>query len=293
MAEGINYTTYYRLSMDFVDILERGPDESEELEYKDKRADPTSIVKDLVAMANSSGGALLYGVRESNGEIEEIQDITDFSQFEESLNQTISSRVDPILPVKPRTDEYNGFTVVGIEVEHRNLLHSLDSGNGKPCIPTRVGSTTDYLGGAALREFYRSRFESADSGLTGWLDEVRKQVHRITYAYRNDDFAEVAGRGHFARKSKEVVGELQTKLEQPHRELGETTAQLMEKLVDAWVEMSDVKISANSGVTLIGRDSTKGGGYAGGTPEEIETAFREKAEIVNEAAVSLESHLKN
>lgn len=277
--------------MNFVDILDRSLNESEGLEYKDKRADNTSIVKDLVAMANSNGGALLYGVRQSNGEIEGIQDITDFSQFEESLNQTISSRVDPILPVKPRTVEYDGFTVVGIEVEHRNLLHTLDFGNDKPCIPIRVDSTTDYLGGAALREFYRSRIESADSGLTGWLDEVRKQAHRVTYAYENNDFAEIREREKFAETGNDVAMKLEERLEKPHRELDKETTQLINDLMSACGDMLDGKISATRPPIRSKRGGQMtGGGYVGDSPE---SAFREKAKVVNEAAASLKNHLEN
>jgi hypothetical protein len=292
-SEDINHTTHYSTLMNFEEILERELDESDKIEYKDKRADNTSIVKDLVALANDDGGKLLYGVRESSGAIEEIQNIDNYSQFEESISQTISSQVDPVLPIEVRKVKHNESIVVGMSVDHQGLLHTFDTGNNKPCVPIRVGSTTDYLGGATLREFYRSHFESADSGLSGWLDEIRRKAHRITYTFGRMDFDEAEGRDDFAKTSGDVSQELQTKLEEPHKELEKSTARLMVDLVDVCEELSEVQTRAMPGPVVTSRDGiTTGGGYVGDSPEEIEKAFREKAKPVNEAAISLEAHLE-
>lgn len=278
--------------MNFIEILEDRPEESERLEYKDKRADNTSIVKDLVALANNDGGTLFYGIRESNGVIEKIQNITDYSQFEEDISQTIGSRVDPVLPVEVRKVEYDGSTVVAIQVKHNGLLHTFDPGNSKPCIPMRIGSTTYYLDGAALREFYRSRFESADSGLAGWLDQVRKQAHRITYAYEKNDFSKSEERGGFAETVSDVAERFDTRLGEPHRELDEKTAQLIGNLVYSCDGMSSMQTRATLAYSLNG-SHTSDSDYIGDSPEEIEDAFREKAEVVNEAAGSLKAHLED
>ena len=278
--------------MKFAEVVERELNESERLEYKGKRADKASIIKDLVALANNRGGELFHGVRQSGGKIEEIQGIADYSQFEEDINQTIASRVDPILPVEVRIIEHENSTIVGIQVDHQGLLHTLDTGNGKACIPIRVGSTTDYLDGAAIREFYRSRFESADSGLTGWLDQVRQQAHRITYSYEKNDFAEIEGRGDFAKTGNDVSEKLETRLREPHRGLDEKTSQLMEDVVSACEKMSNVQVSATSNLTLSG-GGIDSSGYIGASPDEVEKTFREKADMVNEAAASLETHLKD
>jgi predicted HTH transcriptional regulator len=276
--------------MNFGEILEHEPDESESLEYKSKRADNTSIVKDLVALANNNGGELIYGIRESNGVIEEIQNITDYSQFEEDISQTITSRVDPVLPIEVRKAEYDESTVVGIEVGHNGLLHTFDTGNNKPCIPMRVGSTTDYLGGAALREFYRSRFESADSGLSGWLDEIRKQAHRITYSYEENDFREMPKRESFADRANEVARELKARLEKPHRDIDETTAQLMRDFVSSCEEL----LSSGLTTTKPPIRSTRGGEVTGGghVSGYSMSVFRDKTKEVNKKATELKNHIE-
>lgn len=276
--------------MDFVEILERELDESEELEYKDKRADNTSIVKDLVALANDDGGKLLYGVRESSGAIEEIQNIDNYSQFEESISQTISSQVDPVLPIEVRKVEHNESVVVGMSVDHQGLLHTFDTGNNKPCIPMRVGSTTDYLSGATLREFYRSRFESADSGLTGWLDEIRKQVHRITYNYEENDFGEISKREGFADCVNEVARELETRLEKPHRDVDDTTMRLVNDFVNSCEELLSSGITATKPPTRSRNGSIITGG--GHVSDYSENEFRNKAEEVDKRATRLRKHLE-
>ena len=277
--------------MNLVEILEEESDESGHLEYKGKRADNLDIIKELVALANNDGGRLLYGVRQSGGTIEQIQDISETSKFEEDISQTITSRVDPILPTEVRTVEYDGSSVVGIKVDHQGLLYTFDPGNHKPCIPMRVGSTTDYLGGAAIREFYRSRFESGNSGLTGWLDHVRKQAHRITYTYKKNDFTEIEERRNFVEAGSDVLDQLETKLEEPHRELDDSTRQLMDDLVNTCEEISDIQVSATPNITFSDNVITTSD-YLGDPPEKVEEKFREKAESVNEAAISLKQHLE-
>ncbi|WP_435075924.1 AlbA family DNA-binding domain-containing protein [Halococcus sp. AFM35] len=276
--------------MNFEEILERELNESDKIEYKDKRADNTSIVKDLVALANDDGGKLLYGVQESSGAIEEIQNIDNYSQFEESISQTISSQVDPVLPIEVRKVEHNESVVVGMSVDHQGLLHTFDTGNNKPCIPMRVGSTTDYLGGATLREFYRSRFESVDSGLAGWLDEMRKQAHRITYNYEENDFVEISKREMFADCVNEVARELETRLEKPHRDVDDTTARLMNDFVNSCEELLSSGITATKPPV----QSRRGGIITGGghVSDYSENEFRNKAKEVDEKATRLQKHIK-
>ena len=65
--------------MDFQQVLTEEWNESGTLEYKSKDSHPKSIVRELVAFANSSGGTVLYGIQEDDGEITDTQDITDYA----------------------------------------------------------------------------------------------------------------------------------------------------------------------------------------------------------------------
>ncbi|MDB2276581.1 ATP-binding protein, partial [Halorubrum ezzemoulense] len=47
--------------------------ESQTLEFKRKRADTDSLLKELVALSNTDGGHVLYGVEEENGEVNGLQ----------------------------------------------------------------------------------------------------------------------------------------------------------------------------------------------------------------------------
>jgi|GEM_PF-3584193 len=137
--------------MDVVQCLQDGVDEDLNLEYKDKRADSSSIVKELVAFCNANGGTLVLGVREDDGNIEEIQDV-DFAEREEAINQCISNRVRPPIQFAWEKHIIDGNTVVSLSVDDTEHLHSF-SENNQPIHPRRQGSTKHYMDSQEIRHY--------------------------------------------------------------------------------------------------------------------------------------------
>ncbi len=90
---------------DLIQLVKNGVDENIELEYKGadslQKAEPrkVEIGKDVSAFANSAGGTIVYGIKESSGpppRIPENVEGIDPSQIsKEWLDQVISSRVSP------------------------------------------------------------------------------------------------------------------------------------------------------------------------------------------------------
>jgi hypothetical protein len=70
--------------------------ESKDVELKDKRIDRATVVKELVALGNTEGGTLVVGASEQGDSIK-IQTINDPSEWEESVNQCLVERADPLL----------------------------------------------------------------------------------------------------------------------------------------------------------------------------------------------------
>jgi predicted HTH transcriptional regulator len=98
----------------FQEILAEFPPESETLEYKRKRANKESVVRELVAFANANGGRLIYGVQESDGEIEGFDDFSDdFQSYEEGISNLITSSVQPRISVSIEELEKEGKALMG------------------------------------------------------------------------------------------------------------------------------------------------------------------------------------
>jgi len=118
--------------------------ESLTLEFKRKRADTDSLLKELVALSNTDGGYVLYGVEEENGEVSNLQEVGDPAGKRESVNQAIRQKVVPPLQFESRVFEYSGASLLCFYVSESAELRSLEK-NQLPVFPIRQGSTTDYM----------------------------------------------------------------------------------------------------------------------------------------------------
>lgn len=141
--------------MNIARYIKEGVSESNQLDYKDKRADNQDIAKELVALANGGGGTLILGVRETDGEIEAVQDVSNYSGREEDINNVIERRVEPSLDFEFHVEVYEGKTVVGLSVENQGYVHSFKK-DDTPLYPVRQGSITGYMHGYEIYDFYRS-----------------------------------------------------------------------------------------------------------------------------------------
>lgn len=146
--------------MDIDDIIDSNQPEDISLEYKHPAAEPVSITKELVALANSGGGQLILGIEEDKGEIIEIHDIENPLGVAESIQQTIRECVQPRLPVQSGVveyngakDDWNGHRLLSFSSKSGARIFSFRESGSKIVFPYRLGSTTDYMNGDDVSHF--------------------------------------------------------------------------------------------------------------------------------------------
>lgn len=158
--------------MDVVKKIKAGENESHKLEYKSKRSNNKDIAKELVALANADGGILVVGIKESDGEIEDIQNMGEISEKEEGIQNVNSSSVKPPIKIDYESIEVDGKKLVSFNVEDSSLLHSFKE--NKPVFPVRQGTTTRYIDGY---EIYR-RFTGEDIEMANNEEDIDNRFDR-------------------------------------------------------------------------------------------------------------------
>jgi UrcA family protein len=297
--------------MDFSDILASFPPESDTLEYKRKRADKAAVVTELVAFANTDGGTLVYGVKEENGTITGFDDFHDFQAYEEEISNLLGARVRPRITCEIVELDHEGHTLMGFSVEGSTVLHTFR--DGKPYIPSRMGSTTDYLEGDAIVQHYRATLgaesDTQPSAQVQWLHDLRNEAQAIRFQYRDVDLAERDGRRKFQERAAELVENVEGLLERRPPQVSEEARDCAAALLENAREVTDADTSATPAPVVItaatdrrrgrrDRRSRRSGSpgsrrgdttddspdYVGETPEEIEDAFRDLAAALTEVA---------
>lgn len=278
--------------MEFTEILDAEPDESATLEYKHIRTEKKDILKEIAALANEDGGKLLYGVHHSDGKIEEIQDISNYSGFEEDIQQKMLDRVNPRLDITVKPVKYDGKTVVGFEVTHQGVLHSVRPQNGRAFFPTRVGSTTDYMEGTAIREFYRSS-APPDSDYRDWLNEVRAIAHESIYLLQSVNLDKLSARRKFRRKATDAAQRMETLLSESHYRLNSETKHLMTEFIERAKVFDDYQVQEKQVEIVDSRDEDEIGDVLGESEEEIIEEMEHLSNELNQIASALEEKIKN
>ena len=135
--------------LELLDLIDQG--ESEKIEFKSWIATPNFkqmiklCVKEIVALANSSGGYLLLGV-------EDNKEITGCTNYDlQNIIESIYDRTMPNLFTKAEVVESQGKDVIVITVDKSNRLCGTSSGeyykrlgkNSKPYTPDRMKETFD------------------------------------------------------------------------------------------------------------------------------------------------------
>ena len=115
-------TGRYSRSLDRNDLLNliRGGEDTH-LEFKIRLVNTEKITAEIVAMANSGGGAILFGVNDQR----RIEGLDDPEQVEEQLIDICRNQIKPAL--LPRIDKVafdNGTRIVVLQVDERRAPHS-------------------------------------------------------------------------------------------------------------------------------------------------------------------------
>lgn len=175
------------ISNDMLDqAIEQGVRETDDLDWKARLPDSGSLSagdfpKDIAAMANSGGGIIVYGVKESGKAATERVDVTDFGERRESgLRAVAVSAISPPvfgLRIYELGEEPNRAVAVvipatedGPHLVYRNDLFGA---------PVRNDADTAWMKERQIETMYRARFEArraAGDDLQGLYQEAKDVV---------------------------------------------------------------------------------------------------------------------
>lgn len=145
----------YSRTLDRTDLLNlvRGGEDTY-LEFKVRLVNTEKIAAEIVAMANTGGGAILFGVNDQR----RVEGLDDPEQVEDQLSDICRHQIKP--PVLPRIDKVafdNGTRIVVLEVDDRRAPHSTIDHR----YFIRIGSTKREADGTEIGAlFSRSRVAS-------------------------------------------------------------------------------------------------------------------------------------
>lgn len=142
----------YSRTLDRTDLLNliRGGEDTH-LEFKIRLVNTEKVIAEIVALANSGGGAIIFGVNDQR----RVEGLDDPEQVEEQLINICRNEIKP--PILPRIDKVafdNGTRIVVLQVDERRAPHQ--SPDHRYFI--RIGSTKREADGSEIAAlFARSR----------------------------------------------------------------------------------------------------------------------------------------
>jgi ATP-dependent DNA helicase RecG len=184
-------TGRYTRTLDRTDLLNliRGGEDTH-LEFKIRLVNTDKIIGEIVAMANASGGAIIFGVNDQR----RLEGLDDPEQVEEQLIDICRNQIKP--PILPRIDKVsfdNGVRIVVLQVDDRRAPHSTPDNR----YFIRVGSTKREADGSEIAAlFARSRVAAFEDMpvVTAAIEEVDEA---LVWSYIRDlegeTFREPAG----------------------------------------------------------------------------------------------------
>lgn len=167
--------------------------EQADLDFKQKLYHPKNdkdkreLVKDVCAMANTSGGWIICGIAEDNGTADKIVGVSLEVTTETEIHQLLGHRLDPPVKVDIRVHQSveTGTNLVAICVpdspDKPHLMRIDDYRDTKAFqVPVRKGPSTVWLDERAIREEYRKRFALHDHVEKQHTDELDELAARAS-----------------------------------------------------------------------------------------------------------------
>jgi ATP-dependent DNA helicase RecG len=141
-------TGRYSRTLDRSDLLNlvRGGEDTH-LEFKIRLVNTEKIVAEVVAMANSGGGAIIFGVSDQR----RLEGLDDPEQVEQQLIDICRNHIKP--PLLPRIDKVsfdNGVRIVVLQVDDRRAPHSTPDNR----YFIRIGSTKREAEGSEIAALF-------------------------------------------------------------------------------------------------------------------------------------------
>ena len=181
--------------------------EAEDLDWKKGLpGDLDEFAKDVAAMANATGGLLVYGVAEKRG-VGTAESLHPFELTETDvrrLRSTVFSRIQPAVTgvefVDLKSKEGSGSVLVVCVPASEDAPHHIGNGN-RIGVPLRVGTDTQWMNERSIERAYIDRFERRTSEATSLADDIRQSAELIDL----DDFAWLVAVAHPLRPKTGVT----------------------------------------------------------------------------------------
>lgn len=148
-----------------------GAEEGQSLDFKRELYDlalgeeKDELCKDVVAMANATGGILVLGMAEVSGAASKFLGITVDEKYERRVAQTIEGRVSPQphgWAMVPTSGSRRGYLLVVPPSDMAPLGFWPDGDATAKRFPLRVGRDTFFMSESQIADRYRSRFSAAE-----------------------------------------------------------------------------------------------------------------------------------
>lgn len=165
--------------MDIREAIERGELEHHRLEYKDKRAEPKDMMREVVAMANAEGGFIAYGVNEGDDRVLNVQSVSDLQDLEETLRDINYTSVEPSVEFEVRHEEIDSSDIGVLEVQRQHRVSSYEFNSDKPLYFYRRGSTARTLRGHEIENIMINN-ESWSSEVSGQIENQETGAEQDT-----------------------------------------------------------------------------------------------------------------
>ncbi len=136
------------------DLINDGSRESERLDFKESLAGDGTTKKPWAAMANSGGGAVIYGIAEVSSKADHLAPIP-FDGVEErieQLNQSIDPPVALSVKLIPIEGDDQGIVAVEVKPSVPGTVHFVDHR-----APVRSKTTTRYMSAEEIRRWIREQ----------------------------------------------------------------------------------------------------------------------------------------
>ncbi len=157
--------------------------ESEILDYKESLIEDSKILKQVSAFANTQGGYLVFGIRETGrgGYPEEILGIDNTQINTERIEQIILGSIQPRLNVKiKRIDMDSTKSILVIEIPNSYLKPHMNSEDKR--FYKRYQFEASPMTEMEVNDAYRRRYvgyEEVEKYLSPLLDEAKKEAHYL------------------------------------------------------------------------------------------------------------------
>lgn len=187
-------------------LVEFGVEEASDLDFKEK-APPASAVaagdmkKDLCAMANTGGGVIVYGIRESSENKDQAGSRSSAGstgpEFEQAVLQLVYGSIAPPLNGLEfhRVDEgreNNALVLVVPASRQAPHMYFVEKKDKRTlAVPVRNGAYSEWLTEPEIARLYRQRFEAQ-----GKADEQLQVLFERTIQLRADEGYWMAGVAH-------------------------------------------------------------------------------------------------